>query len=213
MGGLTFFNFLIKPADLLKIAFISHKQGRDIDDFNTYQRMLEPKRLEKIAKYVDTGGQFPTNIVINIKTDKKLCFDKIQEIGDSSVVSSFLYENRLPFIFLLKIITALDWIFICVISGRESTIRCTRLTGHVCVRALWLHLAIDLFTTIPMRLYVFRNQVKAQQRGLFPDVFELSFFVPKRQKGFSQIHKTSAFLDDIVNRLQYPMSNGNDGFS
>ncbi len=124
-----------------------------------------------------------------------------------------LYENRLPFIFLLKIITALDWIFICVISGRESTIRCTRLTGHVCVRALWLHLAIDLFTTIPMRLYVFRNQVKAQQRGLFPDVFELSFFVPKRQKGFSQIHKTSAFLDDIVNRLQYPMSNGNDGFS
>jgi DNA sulfur modification protein DndB len=90
MGGLTFFNFLIKPLDLLKVAFISHKQGRNVEDFETYQRMLEPKRLEKIAKYVDAGGQFPTNIVINIKTDRKLRFDKIQEIGDSSFGTLYL---------------------------------------------------------------------------------------------------------------------------
>ncbi|MCX5824285.1 MAG: DGQHR domain-containing protein [Deltaproteobacteria bacterium] len=90
MGGLSFFNFLIKPLDLLKISFISHKQSRNIEDFETYQRMLEPKRLEKIAKYVDAGGQFPTNIVINIKTDRKLRFDKIQEIGDSSYGTLYL---------------------------------------------------------------------------------------------------------------------------
>lgn len=90
MGGLTFYNFLIKPLDLLKISFISHKQSRNVDDFETYQRMLEPKRLEKIARYVDAGRQFPTNIVINIKTDRKLRFDKIQEIGDSAYGTLYL---------------------------------------------------------------------------------------------------------------------------
>jgi len=90
MGGLTFYNFLIKPLDLLKISFISHKQSRNVEDFETYQRMLEPKRLEKIARYVDASGQFPTNIVINIKADRKLRFDKIQEIGDSAYGTLYL---------------------------------------------------------------------------------------------------------------------------
>ena len=90
MGPLFFYNFLIKPLDLLKITFISHKQSRNVEDFETYQRMLEPKRLEKIAKYVDAGGQFPTNIVINIKAERKLRFDKIQEIGDSAYGTLYL---------------------------------------------------------------------------------------------------------------------------
>jgi DNA sulfur modification protein DndB len=90
MGGKTFYNFLIKPFDLLKVAFISHKQSRNIEDLNTYQRMLQPKRLVKIAEYVDSGGQFPTNIVINIKSEKKLRFDKIQDVGESSFGTLYL---------------------------------------------------------------------------------------------------------------------------
>ncbi|WP_457554038.1 hypothetical protein, partial [Desulfobacula sp.] len=43
-----------------------------------YQRMLQPARLKKIASYIDNGGQFPTNIVINIKNKNKLRFDKIE---------------------------------------------------------------------------------------------------------------------------------------
>jgi len=49
MGGRTFYNFLIKPHDLLKIAYISHKKGTSPDDFETYQRMLQPNRLKKNA--------------------------------------------------------------------------------------------------------------------------------------------------------------------
>jgi len=83
MGGHTFFTFLIPPDDLLKIAYVGHKASRDIDDLETYQRMLQPIRLKKIASYINDGGKFPTNIVLNLKTPKKskLRFDKRD--GDS----------------------------------------------------------------------------------------------------------------------------------
>lgn len=84
MGGTTFYNFLMKPADLMKIAYVSHKASRNMEDLETYQRMLTPSRLNKISQYIDEGGQFPTNIVINIKTKSGLRFDKRETIGDSA---------------------------------------------------------------------------------------------------------------------------------
>lgn len=84
MGGVTFYNFLIKPSDLLKIGYVSHKASHDISNIETYQRMLQPKRLQNIAKYIDNEGQFPTNIVVNIKTKGGLRFEKKDTIGDSA---------------------------------------------------------------------------------------------------------------------------------
>ena len=89
-GKSIFYNFLIKPYDLLKIAYISHKKGDYVDDFDTYQRMLQPNRLKKIGEYIDDGGQFPTNIVVNIKTNKRVRFDKIKDIGTSSYGQLYL---------------------------------------------------------------------------------------------------------------------------
>ena len=90
MGGNIFYNFLIKPEDLMKISYISHKASRDVADLDTYQRMLSPKRLKEIAKYVDEGGQFPTNIVINIKTKRDIRFDLKDTIGDSAFGTLYL---------------------------------------------------------------------------------------------------------------------------
>ena len=84
MGGETFFTFLIKPDELLKIAYVGHKASRDIEDIETYQRMLKPTRLKKIAQYINSGGKFPTNIVVNLKTKKQtgLRFEEKQKVGD-----------------------------------------------------------------------------------------------------------------------------------
>jgi DGQHR domain-containing protein len=83
MGGVPFYNFLISPFELLKISYISHK-ATSADDLDTYQRMVKPSRLKDIAKYIDDGGQFPTNIVINFKTKKNgLQFQKIQSFENS----------------------------------------------------------------------------------------------------------------------------------
>ena len=87
MGGETFYTFLIPPAELLKIAYVGHKASRDIENLQTYQRMLQPQRLKNIAEYINNGGKFPTNIVVNLKTTKKtgLKFDIIKKFGDEAL--------------------------------------------------------------------------------------------------------------------------------
>jgi DGQHR domain-containing protein len=84
MGGTTFYNFLISPLDLLKIGYISHKASSSVNDFETYQRMIKPSRLKKIAKYIDEGGKFPTNIVINFKSRSGLEFQPIKTFEDAT---------------------------------------------------------------------------------------------------------------------------------
>lgn len=84
MGNQVFYNFLMRPAELLKVAFVSRKASRNADDLEAYQRMLQPSRLKKIASFVDEGGQFPTNIVVNMKSKRAIHFDKKEDIGDTA---------------------------------------------------------------------------------------------------------------------------------
>jgi DNA sulfur modification protein DndB len=84
MGGQVFYNFLISPHDLLKVAYISHKAKTSNDDLATYQRMVKPARLKAIGRYIDEGGKFPTNIVINLKSANPLRFDIGQNFGDTA---------------------------------------------------------------------------------------------------------------------------------
>ena len=87
MGGNNFYYFLMPPDHLLKIAYVGHKASRDIDDLETYQRMLSAPRLRKIAKFINEGGKFPTNIVLNLKTKKNLKFDnKNSENGSFGIL-------------------------------------------------------------------------------------------------------------------------------
>lgn len=84
MGDRGFFHFLISPYHLLKIGYVSHRAPTSDDDKDTYQRIITTSRLRKIAEYIDGGGQFPTNIVVNIKTKKRngaLPFDKASKDG------------------------------------------------------------------------------------------------------------------------------------
>ncbi len=87
MGGDRFYAFLIRPEELLKIAYVGHKSSRDIEHLRTYQRMLQPKRLTQIAEYINAGGKFPTNIVVNLKTrrGKPLEFDPLHKVGTESL--------------------------------------------------------------------------------------------------------------------------------
>jgi len=84
MGGQPFYTFLIRPEELMKIAYVGHKGSRDQENLETYQRMLQPDRLKGIAEYINDGGKFPTNIVINLKLPgkKEPQFDKKETIGE-----------------------------------------------------------------------------------------------------------------------------------
>lgn len=83
VGKTTFYNFLMSPHDLLRIAYISHRAKDSNEDLATYQRMVKPKRLGAIGKFIDGGGTFPTNIVVNIKHDG-LQFDGRENFEETS---------------------------------------------------------------------------------------------------------------------------------
>jgi len=83
VGQTTFYNFLISPHDLLRIAYISHKGKSSNEDLETYQRMVKPIRLNALGKYIDNGGVFPTNIVANIRVEK-LNFDIKETFEDTA---------------------------------------------------------------------------------------------------------------------------------
>jgi len=87
MGGDTFYTFLISPDELLKIAYVGHKASRDIENLETYQRMLQPRRLKKIAEYIKGSGKFPTNIVVNLKTARRsgLRFEVQDKFGEEAL--------------------------------------------------------------------------------------------------------------------------------
>jgi DNA sulfur modification protein DndB len=69
VGDTTFYSFLLSPHDLLRISYISHMGKGSNEDLETYQRMVKPNRLKSIGAYLDRGGTFPTNIVVNIKLE------------------------------------------------------------------------------------------------------------------------------------------------
>lgn len=83
VGNTTFYSFLMSPHDLLRIAYISHMGATSNEDLETYQRMVKPARLKSIGAYLDRGGTFPTNIVVNIKLDG-LNFNIQETFGDTA---------------------------------------------------------------------------------------------------------------------------------
>ncbi len=65
IGGETYYSFVTTPRDLLKIAFINHQALNHPDGRPAYQRMVSANRVKDIGSFIEKGGFFPTNILIN----------------------------------------------------------------------------------------------------------------------------------------------------
>lgn len=65
IGGETFYSFVTTPESLLKIAFVNHQALNHPDGRPAYQRMISSKRIKEIGSFIQKGGYFPTNILIN----------------------------------------------------------------------------------------------------------------------------------------------------
>lgn len=84
MGGHKYYLFTLTPDDLMKIAFVPHIGKTDEDRLKTFQRVVTKSRIKNISRYItDTGGLFPTNIVVNFETKDKIRFDKRDNISDT----------------------------------------------------------------------------------------------------------------------------------
>ena len=65
IGGQVFYSFVATPRNLLKISFINHQALNHPDGRPAYQRMISSLRIKRIGKFIEQGGFFPTNILIN----------------------------------------------------------------------------------------------------------------------------------------------------
>ena len=91
-GRKRFYQFAIEPERLLKLAYVSHRAKIDSEAVGTYQRLLKKKRLRDIAQHInETGGVFPTNVVVNFRQARGLRFDQSGPSGDDPTVLGTLH--------------------------------------------------------------------------------------------------------------------------
>jgi DNA sulfur modification protein DndB len=84
MGKKTYYMFSIEPHLLLKMGFILHRTKANESEMPTYQRLLVPKRLVEITKFIDNGGYFPNSIILNFSQKKnKIQFEHSSRCGDT----------------------------------------------------------------------------------------------------------------------------------
>lgn len=83
MGNKKYYMFSIEPHMLLKIGFILHRTRANQAEMPTYQRLLVPKRLQGISKFIDDGGYFPNSIILNFGKNEQLQFEASQKAEDS----------------------------------------------------------------------------------------------------------------------------------
>ena len=90
MGLDTFYSFVIEPAKLLPISYVSHRTKNSVDV--EYQRMIKKKRLDGITEYVkEKNGLFPNSIILNIHSDKSPMVFKQTSKGSSNTVAVLGY--------------------------------------------------------------------------------------------------------------------------
>jgi DNA sulfur modification protein DndB len=84
MGNKKYYMFSIEPHLLLKMGFILHRTKANESEMPTYQRLLIPKRLVEITKFIDNGGYFPNSIILNFNQKKhEIQFEPSARCGDT----------------------------------------------------------------------------------------------------------------------------------
>lgn len=67
IGGHVAYFFSARPLDILRIAFVNHRDLRDPLGAPSYQRLVNPNRLKEIGQFLEGGGYFPNTILLNFR--------------------------------------------------------------------------------------------------------------------------------------------------
>lgn len=65
LGGTTAYMFSALAKDILRIAFVNHRDLRDPSGAPSYQRIVSPRRLKQIGAFLDGKGFFPNTVLLN----------------------------------------------------------------------------------------------------------------------------------------------------
>ena len=87
IGGQYYYSFVTTPRNLLKIAFVNHHALNSAQAQPAYQRMVSATRIKEIGKFIENGGFFPTNILVNFSNKPR--FDLISNKDNSDTNIKF----------------------------------------------------------------------------------------------------------------------------
>jgi len=83
IGGRTAYSFSIPAGDLLRRAFVNHRDLRDPSGAPSYQRLIDPKRIKAIAAFLTGGGYFANSIIINFHNSVRFDVQGKDEVSDT----------------------------------------------------------------------------------------------------------------------------------
>lgn len=90
LGGHTFYAFVATPDQLLKISFVNHRALNDPKSAPSYQRLISKTRLKKIQEFLNDGGFFPTNIILNLSKPPRFEIREKNELSGVQFVNMYL---------------------------------------------------------------------------------------------------------------------------
>jgi DNA sulfur modification protein DndB len=90
-GAHTYYSFVVSARHLLKIAFVNHQALNHPDGRPAYQRMINKKRIGEIGSFIQNGGYFPTNILLNFNGPCRFDFLPNKDNSDQNIKFGWLY--------------------------------------------------------------------------------------------------------------------------
>lgn len=93
-GPHTFYSFAISARHLLKIAFVNHQALDHPDSRPAYQRMINKGRIKKIGQFIEGGGFFPTNLLVNFSEKCRFDFLPNSASAEDRLKFGWLYLPR-----------------------------------------------------------------------------------------------------------------------
>ncbi len=94
LGGDKFYAFTISARILLKLAFVNHQALNHPDSRPAYQRMISKSRIQNIGRFIESGGYFPTNILVNFDSECQFDFLGQDGAGDNVKLGLLHLPNR-----------------------------------------------------------------------------------------------------------------------
>lgn len=121
LGGKTAYVFSAKASDVLRRAFVNHRDLRDPASAPTYQRLVNPNRLGKISKFLSEDGFFPNSLLLSLQ--KKPRFDPLAPSEDKDIAFGYLY---LPSTYKsIKVVDGQHRLYACAVlpeAAKEPTL-------------------------------------------------------------------------------------------
>jgi DNA sulfur modification protein DndB len=90
-GAHTYYSFVVSARHLLKIAFVNHQALNHPDGRPAYQRMINKKRISDIGYFIQRGGYFPTNILVNFVDPCRFDLLPNKDNADQHIKFGWLY--------------------------------------------------------------------------------------------------------------------------